>query len=158
MFEAGCGLYRHVLAQRPVGFKLFFGEELEGTITFHIDGVSELAVLGRENGDDDAVFMVDRFFNTDAFVPTEQVPKGVYGNAGRGLISGPALNSSDFSVIKEFVFREPYKVQFRSEFFNAFNDTNFSVPNGTQGDPNFGTILGMDTFQRQIQFGLKLIY
>jgi len=67
--------------------------------------------------------MVDRFFNTDAFVPTEQVPKGVYGNAGRGLISGPALNSSDFSVIKEFVFREPYKVQFRSEFFNAFNQS-----------------------------------
>jgi hypothetical protein len=49
-------------------------------------------------------------------------------------------------------------MQFRTEFFNAFNDTNFSTPNGTLGDPTFGTILGTDTIQRQIQFGLKLVF
>ena len=38
---------------------------------------------------------LSRFFNTDAFVPTNQCATGTYGNAGRGLISGPAFNSSD---------------------------------------------------------------
>ena len=61
------------------------------------------------------------FSNTDAFVPTNQVPRGIYGNAGRGLISGPAFQHGLRSIIKDFVFREPYKLQFRSEFFNAFN-------------------------------------
>ena len=28
--------------------------------------------------------MISRFFNTAAFVPTNQVPRGTYGNAGRG--------------------------------------------------------------------------
>lgn len=36
-----------------------------------------------------------RFFNTSAFVPTNQVPRGIYGNAGRGLISGPAQSNTD---------------------------------------------------------------
>jgi hypothetical protein len=70
--------------------------------------------------------MVERFFNTDAFVPTNQVPRGTYGNAGRGLISGPAFSSTDFSVLKDFVFTEPLRLQFRSEFFNTFNQVNFT--------------------------------
>jgi hypothetical protein len=69
--------------------------------------------------------LVNRFFNTDAFDPTNQVTR-IYGSAGRGLISGPALNSTDFSIIKNFLFREPYKLQFRSEFFNAFSQVNFN--------------------------------
>ena len=53
---------------------------------------------------------VNTFFNTAAFVPVNNVPLGTYGNAGRGLISGPAFNSSDFSVLKDFALREPMKV------------------------------------------------
>ena len=101
--------------------------------------------------------MVNRFFNTDAFIPTEQVPKGVYGNAGRGLISGPALNSSDFSVIKEFVFREPYKLQFRSEFFNAFNQVNFTSVGTTVTSGAFGR-LRRAADGRVIQFALKFLW
>lgn len=101
--------------------------------------------------------MVNRFFNTDAFVPTNQVPRGIYGNAGRGLISGPALNSSDFSIIKDFLFREPYRLQFRSEFFNAFNQVNFTSISTTVNSGAFGRIRAASD-GRVIQFALKFLW
>jgi hypothetical protein len=62
-------------------------------------------------------------------------------------------------IFKNFTITERFKLQFRTELFNAFNDTNFSTPGDTSfGDQNFGTITGTDTIQRQIQFGLKVIY
>jgi hypothetical protein len=101
--------------------------------------------------------MVERFFNTDAFVPTNLVPRGTYGNAGRGLISGPAFNSSDFSVMKDFIIREPFRVQFRSEFFNAFNQVNFTSVTTTVNSSAFGRIRAASD-PRIIQFALKLLW
>ena len=99
--------------------------------------------------------MVAKFFNTDAFVPTNDVPRGVYGNAGRGLISGPAASNTDFSVLKDFAVREAFKVQFRSEFFNAFNQVNFTSVSTRVNAGAFGRIRRADD-GRVIQFGLKL--
>jgi hypothetical protein len=101
--------------------------------------------------------MVNRFFNTDAFVPTNQVPRGIYGNAGRGLISGPAFNSTDFSIIKDFLFREPYKLQFRSEFFNAFNQVNFTSVTTSVTSGAFGRVRAASE-GRVIQFALKFLW
>jgi carboxypeptidase family protein len=100
---------------------------------------------------------VNQFFNTSAFVPTNDVPRGVYGNAGRGLISGPALNSSDFSIIKDFIVREPYKFQFRAEFFNAFNQVNFRNPDTFVNSGEFGQIVEARE-SRVIQFALKFLW
>jgi hypothetical protein len=101
--------------------------------------------------------MVDRFFNTDAFVPTDDLPRGIYGDAGRGLISGPAFSSSDFSLLKDFLLREPLKLQFRSEFFNAFNQVNFSRPTTAVNSGAFGRLRSASD-GRTIQFGLKLLW
>jgi hypothetical protein len=101
--------------------------------------------------------MVDQFFNVDAFVPTNQVPRGVYGNAGRGLISGPALSSTDLSALKDFRIRESLRLQFRSEFFNAFNQVNFLNPTAAVNSGAFGRIRSAGD-PRIIQFGLKLLW
>jgi hypothetical protein len=101
--------------------------------------------------------MVDRFFNTDAFVPTNEVPRGTYGNAGRGLISGPAFNSSDFSLLKDFMIYEPLRLQFRTEFFNAFNQVNFTSVTTSVASDAFGRIRSAAE-GRVIQFGLKLLW
>jgi hypothetical protein len=105
----------------------------------------------------DRASMVARFFNTDAFVPTNQVPRGAYGNAGRGLISGPAFNSTDLSLLKDFMIREPVRIQFRSEFFNAFNQVNFSGVTTTVNSSAFGRIRSAGD-PRVIQFALKLLW
>ena len=101
--------------------------------------------------------MVSRFFDTDAFVPTNEVPRGIYGNAGRGLISGPAFNSSDMSVLKDFLIREPMRLQFRAEAFNIFNQVNFTRVTTTVTSGAFGRIRGAGD-SRVIQLGLKLLW
>jgi hypothetical protein len=101
--------------------------------------------------------MVNQFFNTGAFIPTDDVPRGVYGNAGRGLISGPAMVNSDFSVLKDFAIREPLRIQFRAELFNAFNQVNFGRPTTAVNSGAFGRLRSASD-GRIIQFGLKLLW
>ena len=102
--------------------------------------------------------MVAQFFNTGAFLPANLVPRGTYGNAGRGILNGPAASNTDFSVLKDFAFKERYKMQFRSEFFNVFNQVNFNDPDVSASDGSaFGQILGARS-GRVIQFALKFLW
>jgi Carboxypeptidase regulatory-like domain/TonB dependent receptor-like, beta-barrel len=101
--------------------------------------------------------MVAQFFNTGAFIPTDSVPRGVYGNAGRGLISGPAMVNTDLSVLKDFQIREPMRIQFRAELFNAFNQVNFGNPTTAVNSGAFGRLRSASD-GRIIQFGLKFLW
>ncbi len=69
--------------------------------------------------------MVASYFNREAFV----LPAiGRYGTAGRGIFSGPAQVQTDIAVLKDIRLLEKQYVQFRAEFFNLFNQVNFSNP------------------------------
>jgi hypothetical protein len=95
------------------------------------------------------------WFNTAAFaVP----PPYTFGNLGRNALLGPGFQSWDFGVFKNIPIGEGVRLQFRSEFFNAFNNVNFGNPAGVLGNPDFGQISTTVSPQRQIQFGLKLIF
>ncbi len=98
--------------------------------------------------------MVLHYFNTSAFATP---PVGVYGNAGRDILSYPNNTSSDFALLKEFVVRKEDRFQFRAEFFNAFNQVNFTAVRNTLTDPRFGQLSGVAP-GRQIQFGLKYLW
>ena len=55
----------------------------------------------------------------------------VLGNAGRNSLYGPGLKTWDFSVFKNTGIpriSETFNVQFRAEFFNILNHTNFLSP------------------------------
>ena len=105
----------------------------------------------------DRAAFITQFFNTAAFIQPRLLPRGIYGGAGRGLISGPALSNTDFAALKDFVLHESWKVQFRSEFFNALNQVNFSNPNQTVSSASFGRITSAAS-GRVIQFALKLLW
>ena len=91
---------------------------------------------------------------------TVQLPTGNYpfGNAGRNTVRLPMFYQMDFAVTKDFAFRERYKLQFRSEFFNLTNRTNFQVLNRDFSNRNsaaFGRF--SSTFDpRLVQLALRL--
>jgi hypothetical protein len=100
---------------------------------------------------------INSWFNNAAFV---DVPPFTFGNVGRFLPDnpGPGLHNWDISILKDFTITERFRLQFRTEMFNAFNLVNFRNPGGiTFGQPNFGVITATDP-ARVIQFGLKLYY
>lgn len=99
-----------------------------------------------------------RWFDPSAFVLP--IP-GTWGNVGRGSLTGPRLSNVDFSLFKSTPFTERVGLQFRAEFFNIFNHTNFGTPapvvfTGGAISPTAGNISSTATTSRQIQFGLKL--
>jgi len=85
-----------------------------------------------------------QYFNTAAFsVP----PNNVRGNAGPGIIRGPGQNNWDISLGKVFSLRERLKAEFRADFFNAFNHTQWNAVSTVYPfDPNtnipFGQVEG----------------
>jgi len=80
-----------------------------------------------------------------------------FGNLGRNAFRTPGFWQWDLGVDKDFRIQESIKLQFRGEFFNFLNHTNFGVPGNVSTSGTFGTIT--TTYPpRQIQFGLKLSF
>jgi hypothetical protein len=102
------------------------------------------------------------YFNPNAFITPAS---GTYGNAGRDVLVGPGLATVDVSALKVTRIHERLNLQFRAEFFNVLNHTNFNTPNpvvftsATSGiSPTAGLISSTATTSRQIQFGSKLLF
>ena len=107
----------------------------------------------------------NQWFNPAAFlVPTA----GTYGNLGRGTLTGPGLTDVDMSLFKNTNITTKTNLQFRAEFFNILNRSNYATPNTTifsitpgaapAISPSAALITTTATFPRQIQLGLKLIF
>ena len=101
--------------------------------------------------------ITNTFFNVaNVVLPTD--PSRPFGNAGRNSVRGIGLNQLDLGIHKSFALPyENMRLQFRAEFFNLFNHTNFTPPNTDRANGAFGTIRGSFA-PRQAQFALKLIF
>ncbi len=88
----------------------------------------------------------DRAFDRTYFVsgPTGGAiaPTGRLGTSGRNQYYGPALANWDFALAKHFPLplSEQTRLEFRADFFNLWNHTNFSNPQRDQSNANFGRI------------------
>jgi len=99
--------------------------------------------------------MLNTYFAGYTF--TTPLATAPYGNVGRNSFRAPGLEVWDFAANKTFRIHESVRLQFRSEFFNLLNHTNFGVPDTRTTDAAFGTI--RTTYpSRQIQFALKLLF
>jgi hypothetical protein len=96
----------------------------------------------------------ERWFDTSAFVaPTP----GTYGNSAQNVLVAPGINNWDFTLMKNTLLGEYHRVEFRAEFFNAFNHANFLIPVSNVRSSQFGAITGAKS-GRQIQLGLKYYF
>jgi hypothetical protein len=123
------------------------------------------------NPNNNAPHTVTDWFNTSCFALPQ---RGTYGNAGRNIILGPGYFNTNLSLMKDFHFTETRYLQFRAEFFNAFNHTNFTgisgltaftPPEAPINQPQTGTLdvsqMGsiLSSFApRQVQLALKFYF
>jgi hypothetical protein len=96
---------------------------------------------------------VAKYINTASF--TDAI--GHFGTSGRGVCTGPGLNNWDISGIKNIQMSERFRMQFRAEFFNAFNHVSFNSFDNFTDDSTFGQLNGTHD-SRIIQLGLKLYF
>jgi len=91
------------------------------------------------------------------------------GDAGRNILIGPGILNLDTSLVRNIGGSERFHAQFRAEFFNVLNHTNFASPVvttnntslfGANGAPisSAGILTSTTTTSRQVQFGLKLMW
>lgn len=97
---------------------------------------------------------VDRWFDVSAF----RFPAPfTIGNTGRNILRADGTEAFDLGLFKHFRVREGHRIEFRSEFFNAFNHPVFGRPNSDVQAANAG-IVSSASAGRIIQFGLKYLF
>lgn len=92
------------------------------------------------------------YFNTSLFTPE---PIGQLGDARRRFFHGPGINNWDITIGKDTKLTESSSLQFRADFFNAFNHAQFNEPDGNINHSTFGQINSAG-LGRIMQFAMKL--
>ena len=96
------------------------------------------------------------FFDSSSF--SEDNTFGRIGNSPRTICCGPHISNTDFAVLKTIGLSETRRIDFRAEFFNIFNHTQFFNPDGNFSD---GSQFGQITQARDprlMQFALKFFF
>jgi len=98
------------------------------------------------------------YFNTSLF---SLEPLGQIGDSGRNFFHGPGINNFDLAAAKDFVITESKRLEYRCEFFNAFNHAQFGgiggSPNGLINSGVFGLVTGARD-PRIVQMALKFVF
>lgn len=107
------------------------------------------------------VSKLNEWFNTACFVSPADF---TFGNESRTdpTLRGSGVNNWDFSLFKRTKFGPDDRLglEFRTEFFNLFNRTQFAPPNTSIGSATVGqvTSTAAGTNPRLVQFGLKFLF
>jgi Carboxypeptidase regulatory-like domain len=99
---------------------------------------------------------LNRYFDTSCFVPA--TANGDFGNTGRNILYGPGQKDLDLALVKVFPLTDTSRLEFRTEFFNTFNNVNFANPINLLSSANVGAIVTTTTGPRAVQFGLKVAF
>jgi hypothetical protein len=99
--------------------------------------------------------VANQFFDPNAFAPQAL---GTIGNAPRSICCGPGISNADLALLKTTRLAEHKELQFRAEFFNAFNHAQFYVPDGNITDGSTFGQVAKARDPRLIQLALKLLF
>jgi hypothetical protein len=82
---------------------------------------------------------------------------GTYGNVPHALCCGPAISNTDLVIAKKTRISDRWDTEFRSEFYNLWNHTQFTNPDGNFSDVTFGEVTKARD-PRVLQFGFKVLF
>jgi len=151
------------------GTPLQFTDSLGGSIYgFGSTSLAQFAP-GMGNGDiltqsGSTTSRLKRYFNTSAFssAALPVIGNGTgFGNSRIGAVRGPGQANSDIALSKTTRvggLSENATLDFRSEFFNAFNHPQYANPGTGVGTASFGIIGAASVAPRLIQFALKYVF
>ncbi len=147
VYELPFGQSKHFLNSGPAS-RIFGGWELAGIATAR-SGLPVNIAMSRKAGDLPdgntssqrpnlvpgvsiyaANQTINNWFNPAAFALPA---KGIWGNAGRYLASGPAMYEIDSSLQKRFKVTERLALNFRAAAYNLFNHPVYKIPSGSIG-------------------------
>jgi hypothetical protein len=143
----------------PIRIQSSNDSELENSFDFELPGKPDLIAPfhtfdPRKNN--------NYYFDPTSFaLPVQSAtstPLQLLGNAPRTICCGPGINNFDFSVQKILPISESKHFEFRAEFFNIFNHTQFLNPDGNISDgADFGRVKRARD-PRNVQFALKFAF
>jgi outer membrane receptor protein involved in Fe transport len=143
----------------PIRIQSSADAELENSFDFELPGKPDLVAPfhtfdPRKNN--------NYYFDPNSFaIPAQSAtstPLQLLGNSPRTICCGPGIDNFDFSVQKILPVGENKHFEFRAEFFNAFNHTQFLNPDGNISDgADFGRIKRARD-PRNVQFALKFAF
>ena len=100
------------------------------------------------------------YFDPNTFTDAK-VALGTLGNAPRTICCGPGIQDWTLAFHKNTSITEGTHLEFRAEFFNAFNHTQFLNPCGNTGNCNDGSTYGKVSQARTprvVQLALKYVF
>jgi hypothetical protein len=148
IFQSGFPL---VLSNGAANYTTLFGAGSRPNVVAGCNKASPLSGRGQLN----------EWFNTACFTAP---PDFTFGNESRtdSTLRGSGVRNFDFALFKRTRFGPDEKlgIEFRTEFFNLFNRTQFAPPNTSVTSSNFGVVSSTypGTNPRLIQFGLKFAF
>ena len=99
---------------------------------------------------------INGWFNPAAYAVPQPF---AYGNSAPNSLFGPGYSNWDMSLFKDFRLNERFRLEFRSDFFNALNHPSFSNPASNISEPTqVGQIFSTSSDPRSIQFALRLSF
>ena len=87
-----------------------------------------------------------------------QQPNDAFGTVKPGSLRAPSFQNIDMAVFKSFPFWHEHRMEFRADFFNAFNIADYAAPDSGMTDGNFGQITGTVSNNRSTQLSLKYAF
>lgn len=143
------------------GFTARLLEEMQLNIIYTAQGGVPLTIDGAESVGRSAKLTrserdVNNWFDRTAFRLRE--PLELTRTSRLPDVRSGGKNNFDISFFKTTQISESVRLQFRAESFNAMNRPEWSSPVMGFTNANFGRVLSTNTFARQFQFALKLLW
>jgi Carboxypeptidase regulatory-like domain len=98
-----------------------------------------------------------QWFNTSCFV---NAAFGVWGNSALGAVTDPGINNWNIATAKRIplgFLREGHALEFRADFFNAWNHTQWLSSDKSMTSATYGRITSTHP-ARQVQFALRYLF
>jgi hypothetical protein len=149
-----------VTYQSGIPFNILAGRDLSGDNVAGGDrpDIVDSSILGTVYRHPDAVVPRTAFALPVPVAPTASAPgkPGTYGSLPRNAFRRDGVHQWDISGVRLFPISDRVKLEFRGEFYNAFNNPQFNGPVINLASTSFGKIQSTANSPRNIRLVLKL--